>query len=48
MAERARQAAKIEKQGVFMGGLSAGIMEMAAWMRGFTNFFLTSPSTRSF
>jgi uroporphyrinogen decarboxylase len=39
MAERARQAAKIEKQGVFMGGLSAGIMEMAAWMRGFTNFF---------
>lgn len=39
MAERARHAADVEGQGVFMGGLSAGIMEMAAWTRGFTNYF---------
>ncbi|MEJ2711066.1 MAG: uroporphyrinogen decarboxylase family protein [Anaerolineales bacterium] len=39
MAERARHAAEVEGQGVFMGGLSAGIMEMAAWMRGFANYF---------
>ena len=25
--------------GYFMGGLSAGIMEMAAWTRGFANYF---------
>ncbi len=39
MAERASHAAQVEQQGVFMGGLSAGIMEMAAWMRGFANYF---------
>ena len=39
LAERARHAAEVEKQGVFMGGLCAGIMEMAAWMRGFANYF---------
>lgn len=39
MAERAKHAAEVEKHGVFMGGLSAGIMEMAAWMRGFANYF---------
>jgi uroporphyrinogen decarboxylase len=39
MAERASQTAQVEKQGVFMGGLSAGIMEMAAWTRGFANYF---------
>ena len=39
MAERARHAAEVEGQAVFMGGLSAGIMEMAAWMRGFANYF---------
>lgn len=39
LAERARHAAQVEKQGVFLGGLSAGIMEMAAWMRGFENYF---------
>jgi uroporphyrinogen decarboxylase len=39
MAERAAYVAQVEKQGVFMGGLSAGIMEMAAWTRGFTNYF---------
>lgn len=39
LAERARHAAHVEKQGVFLGGLSAGIMEMAAWTRGFVNYF---------
>jgi uroporphyrinogen decarboxylase len=39
LAERARTAALEEKQGVFLGGLSAGIMEMAAWMRGYENYF---------
>jgi len=39
MSERAAHAAQVEKQGVFIGGLSAGIMEMAAWMRGFDNYF---------
>jgi len=39
MKERARHAAEVEKQGVFMGGLCAGIMEMAAWTRGFANYF---------
>jgi uroporphyrinogen decarboxylase len=39
MAERVRQAAQVEKQGVFLGGLCAGIMEMAAWTRGFENYF---------
>lgn len=39
LAERARHAAEVEHQAVFLGGLSAGIMEMAAWMRGFANYF---------
>jgi uroporphyrinogen decarboxylase len=39
LGERARYAAEVEGQGVFLGGLSAGIMEMAAWMRGFDNYF---------
>lgn len=39
LAERARHAAQVEKQAVFLGGLSAGIMEMAAWTRGFENYF---------
>jgi uroporphyrinogen decarboxylase len=40
MAERAAQAAQVEGQGVFIGGMSAGIMEIAAWMRGFDNYFV--------
>jgi uroporphyrinogen decarboxylase len=39
LGERSRLAAVEEQQGVFLGGLSAGIMEMAAWMRGFDNYF---------
>ena len=37
--ERAKHAAEVEQQGVILGGLSAGIMEMAAWMRGFADYF---------
>jgi uroporphyrinogen decarboxylase len=40
IAERAAQAAQEEKQGVFISGISAGIMEIAAWMRGFDNYFV--------
>ncbi len=39
LRERARYAAEVEQQGVILGGLSAGIMEMAAWMRGFADYF---------
>jgi uroporphyrinogen decarboxylase len=39
LGERARHAAQVEQHGVFLGGLSAGIMEMAAWTRGFSNYF---------
>ncbi|MFM8323071.1 MAG: uroporphyrinogen decarboxylase family protein [Chloroflexota bacterium] len=38
MRERAIQTAEAG-YGVFMGGLCAGIMEMAAWTRGFANYF---------
>jgi len=37
--ERAQKAAQVEKHAVFMGGLCAGIMEMAAWTRSFANYF---------
>ncbi len=40
LAKRAVQAAQEEKQGVFISGISAGIMEIAAWMRGFDNYFV--------
>jgi uroporphyrinogen decarboxylase len=40
MADRAANAAQVEKQGVFIGGMSAGIMEIAAWTRGFDNYFI--------
>lgn len=39
-SEKAAHAAQEEKQGVFIGGISAGIMEIAAWMRGFDNYFV--------
>jgi uroporphyrinogen decarboxylase len=39
LRKRAQQAAEQDKQAVFLGGLSAGIMEMAAWMRGYENYF---------
>ena len=40
LGERARQAAVVEEQGVALGGLCAGILEMAAWLRGFENYYL--------
>jgi uroporphyrinogen decarboxylase len=39
LRERARHAAEVEQQGVILGGLCAGIMEMAAWTRGFADYF---------
>jgi uroporphyrinogen decarboxylase len=39
LGKRAKEAAEQDQQAVFLGGLSAGIMEMAAWMRGFLNYF---------
>jgi uroporphyrinogen decarboxylase len=40
LRERARYAAEVEHQGVIIGGLCAGIMEMVAWMRGFEDYFM--------
>jgi uroporphyrinogen decarboxylase len=40
MAERAAQIAQVEKQGVFLWGIGAGILEMAAYMRGYDNYFI--------
>lgn len=40
LRERARYAAEVEGQGVVIGGLCAGIMEMVAWMRGFEDYFV--------
>jgi len=39
MGERARHTVEVEEQAVVLGGLCAGIMEMAAWTRGFENYF---------
>ena len=39
LRERARYAADVEGQGVVIGGLCAGIMEMVAWMRGYEDYF---------
>jgi uroporphyrinogen decarboxylase len=40
LRQRARHAAEVEQQGVVIGGLCAGIMEMVAWMRGFEDYFM--------
>ena len=39
LAERARRAAEIEGRAVVLGGLCAGVLEMAAWLRGFDGYF---------
>jgi uroporphyrinogen decarboxylase len=39
LRERARHAAIDEKQGVFLDGFSAGLIEMAAWLRGYADFY---------
>jgi uroporphyrinogen decarboxylase len=40
LRERARQSAEVEKEGVVIGGLCAGILEMISWMRGYEDYFL--------
>jgi len=40
LRERARQAAEVDKEGVVIGGLCAGILEMVSWMRGYEDYFL--------
>jgi len=40
LAERAFRIAQVDKQGVCLWGMCAGIMEMAAYLRGFQNYFL--------
>jgi len=40
LGERAQDAAEVEGQGVVLGGLCAGVLEMAAWLRGFENYYV--------
>jgi uroporphyrinogen decarboxylase len=39
LRERARHLAEVEGKAVTLGGLCAGILEMAAWTRGYENFY---------
>jgi uroporphyrinogen decarboxylase len=39
LRERSRHVAEVEGKAVCLGGLCAGILEMAAWMRGYENFY---------
>lgn len=39
LKERLRYAAREKRQGVFLGCMCSGILELAAWMRGFENFY---------
>jgi uroporphyrinogen decarboxylase len=39
LAERVRHIAEVEKKAVILGGLSAGIIEMCAWLRGYETFY---------
>jgi uroporphyrinogen decarboxylase len=39
LRERARHVATVEGKAVCLGGLCAGPLEMAAWMRGYQNFY---------
>jgi uroporphyrinogen decarboxylase len=39
LRERARHIAEVEEKAVFLGSMSAGVMEMTAWSRGFENYF---------
>lgn len=39
LAERARRAAEVEGRAVVLGGLCAGVLEMASWLRGFDNYY---------
>jgi len=40
LRERARHAAEVEGQAVVIGGLCAGIMEMASWLRGYEDYYM--------
>lgn len=40
LREQAGHAAEVEGQAVVLGGFGVGVMERAAWLRGFENFFL--------
>ncbi len=39
LAERLHHAAREERLGVFLSCMCSGILELAAWMRGFENFY---------
>jgi uroporphyrinogen decarboxylase len=39
LAERARRAAEVEGRAVVLGGLCAGVLEMASWLRGFDRYY---------
>ena len=40
LGQKAFHTAEQEKQAVVLGGLCAGVMEIAAWLRGFNNYFM--------
>lgn len=40
LGERVRHIAEIQGKGVVLGGLSAGIIEMCAWLRGYEAFYM--------
>ncbi len=46
LRERARHACQVQGQGVVIGGLCAGIMEMVAWLRGFEDYFMDFAANR--
>jgi uroporphyrinogen decarboxylase len=39
LRERAKYVAEVEQKAVALGGLSAGIIEMCAWLRGYEEFY---------
>ncbi len=39
LGDRLCHAARVKRQGVFLGSMCSGILELAAWMRGFENFY---------
>ena len=39
LSEAAQQAAQVEQRAVVVGSISPGLLEMAAWLRGFPDYF---------
>ncbi len=39
LAEAARRVAEVEQRAVVVGSMSAGVLEMTAWTRGFSDYF---------